>query len=178
MKRRTVLTVSGTALGVVLLLAAKPHQNVSLPIPVVAAPPQPVPSGSGSASGSGSSGASTSGASSSGSTPSGSSTSGSSTSRSAAPVSGVRSVTGGAVDTRWGPVQVKVTFNGSKITAVDVLQQPDGNDRDMEINAQAIPILTQEALAAQSATIDAVSGASYTSEGYIASLQSALDAAK
>ncbi|MHA6758019.1 FMN-binding protein [Streptacidiphilus sp. PAMC 29251] len=90
----------------------------------------------------------------------------------------VRTVTGGTVETRWGPVQVKVTLTGTKMTAVDLLQQPDGNSRDQEINSQAIPILTQEGLAAQSARIDAVSGAGYTSEGYIASLQSALDAAK
>ena len=153
--RRTVLTAGGTALGVVLLLAAKPHHNVAVAVPAVTAPEQSTGSGS-----------------SSGSSPSASSTGGTSKS------TGVRTITGGAVDTRWGPVQVKVVFNGSKITAVDVVQQPDGNPRDEEINAQAIPILTQEALAAQSANIDAVSGASYTSEGYIGSLQSALDAAK
>jgi uncharacterized protein with FMN-binding domain len=164
--RRTVLTAGGTALGVVLLLAAKPHHTVAVAVPTVTAPKQ---QSTGSASG-GSSGGST--GSTSGSSPSASSTGGTSKS------TGVRTVTGGAVDTRWGPVQVKVTLNGSKITAIDVVQQPDGNPRDQEINSQAIPILTQEALAAQSANIDAVSGASYTSEGYIGSLQSALDAAK
>ena len=157
--RRTALTAGGTALGVVLLLAAKPHHTVAVAVPAVTAPEQST--GSGSSTGS-----------SSGSSPGASSTGGASKS------TGVRTITGGAVDTRWGPVQVKVTFNGSKITAVDVVQEPDGNPRDEEINAQAIPILTQEALAAQSASIDAVSGASYTSEGYIGSLQSALNAAK
>jgi uncharacterized protein with FMN-binding domain len=72
-------------------------------------------------------------------------------------------------------VQVKVTFSGSTITAIDVLQSPDSNGRDMEINQRALPILEQEALASQSANIDTVSGATYTSEGYIQSLQSAID---
>ncbi len=84
-------------------------------------------------------------------------------------------VTGNAVDTRYGPVQVKVTFSGTTITAVETVQSPNGNGRDVEINDQALPILQQEALASQSANIDTVSGATYTSEGYIQSLQSAID---
>ncbi|WP_042395377.1 FMN-binding protein [Streptacidiphilus carbonis] len=161
--RRTVLTAGGTALGVALLLAAKPHHSVAVAVPAVTAPEQQSTTGASSGTSSGAS---------SGKSPGASSSAGTTKS------TGVRSITGGSVDTRWGPVQVKVTFNGSKITAIDVVQQPDGNPRDQEINSQAIPILTQEALAAQSANIDAVSGASYTSEGYIGSLQSALDAAK
>jgi uncharacterized protein with FMN-binding domain len=136
--RRIAVTAAGTALGVVLLLAAKPHHTVTVATPGAAA---------GQASGGGS-------------------------------AAGVHSVTGGAVETVWGPVQLKVTFDGTKLTAVDVLQQPDGTPRDFEINSEALPILTKEALAAQSAHIDAVSGATYTSQGYIGSLQSALDAAK
>ena len=88
---------------------------------------------------------------------------------------GTTTITGQAVDTRYGPVQVKVTFSGTTITAVDTVQAPDGNGRDIEINDQALPILQQEALASQSANIDTVSGATYTSEGYIQSLQSAID---
>jgi uncharacterized protein with FMN-binding domain len=60
---------------------------------------------------------------------------------------------------------------------VETVQLPDSNPRDIEINSSAVPILTQEALAAQSAQIDTVSGATYTSEGYTQSLQSALDKA-
>ncbi|GAA0977472.1 FMN-binding protein [Acrocarpospora macrocephala] len=86
-------------------------------------------------------------------------------------------VEGDSVDTRWGPVQVAISVAGGKITAIDVLRAPDGNRRDIEINDRALPILTQEALAAQSASIDTVSGATYTSEGYIGSLQSAIDRA-
>ncbi|WP_433800763.1 FMN-binding protein [Actinomycetospora sp. CA-084318] len=86
-------------------------------------------------------------------------------------------VTGAAADTRWGPVQVRVTVASGRITAVDVVQQPDSNGRDEEINAQAVPELVSETLQAQSAQVDAVSGATYTSEGYVQSLQSALDQA-
>ena len=86
-------------------------------------------------------------------------------------------VTGAAADTRWGPVQVKVTLASGKITAVDVVREPDSNGRDQEINAEAVPQLVQETLQAQSAQIDMVSGATYTSDGYVTSLQSALDQA-
>lgn len=86
-------------------------------------------------------------------------------------------VTGTTAQTQWGPVQLQLTVTGGKITAVTALQLPSGNGRDVEINDQAVPILVQETLAAQSARIDSVSGATYTSEGYLTSLQSALDQA-
>jgi uncharacterized protein with FMN-binding domain len=90
---------------------------------------------------------------------------------------GSGTVTGPAVDTRWGAVQVEVTLNNGKITAVTVPRSPDGNGRDRQINARALPILVQETLDAQSADIDTVSGATVTSEGYAKSLQAALDEA-
>ena len=68
-----------------------------------------------------------------------------------------------------------VTFSGSTITALKTLQAPDRDGRDVEINSQALPLLEQEVLASQSANIDTVSGATYTSEGYIQSVQSAID---
>jgi uncharacterized protein with FMN-binding domain len=86
-------------------------------------------------------------------------------------------VTGAVASTRWGPVQVQVAVSGGKITSVQVVQQPEGNRRDEEINASAVPTLVQETLDAQSAKIDMVSGATVTSEGYLQSLQSALDQA-
>ena len=92
-----------------------------------------------------------------------------------AAASATKTVTGTAVDTRYGPVQVKVTFSGTTITAVDTVQYPSESGRDVEINSQALPILQQETLSKQSAQIDTVSGATYTSEGYIQSLQSAID---
>ena len=88
-----------------------------------------------------------------------------------------QTVTGPAVDTRYGPVQVQVTVDGGALTDVAVLQYPAGDHRDEEINGYALPILVEETIAAQSAQIDMVSGATYTSEGYVQSLQSALDQA-
>ncbi|ANF33407.1 FMN-binding protein [Leifsonia xyli] len=110
------------------------------------------------------------------STSSGDATTPSSTpSPSASASTATTTVTGDAVDTRYGAVQVEVTFSGTTITAVRTVQSPSGNGRDIEINDQALPILQQEALQSQSANIDTVSGATYTSEGYIQSLQSAID---
>jgi uncharacterized protein with FMN-binding domain len=86
-------------------------------------------------------------------------------------------VTGAAADTRWGPVQVQITVADGSITDVSVVQYPTSNGKDQEINARALPILIQETLKAQSASIDMVSGATYTSDGYVSSLQSALDQA-
>src|SRR3954463_185101 len=86
-------------------------------------------------------------------------------------------VTGAAADTRWGPVQVQITVADGSITDVSVVQYPTSNGKDQEINARALPILIQETLKAQSASIDMVSGATYTSDGYVTSLQSALDQA-
>lgn len=91
--------------------------------------------------------------------------------------SSTKTVTGDAVDTRWGPVQVQVTVTDGKVTAAQAVVYPQNNPRDQEINAYAVPTLNQEAVDAGSASIDMVSGATYTSEGYISSLQSALDKA-
>jgi uncharacterized protein with FMN-binding domain len=96
----------------------------------------------------------------------------------AAPGAGTGStVTGSVAQTRWGPVQVTITVADGRITDVAVPQYPDGNGKDQQINASALPVLTQETISAQSADIDMVSGATVTSEGYVRSLQSALDQA-
>lgn len=84
-------------------------------------------------------------------------------------------VTGTAVQTRYGPVQVAVTFDGSTITNVVTVQAPGGERESVQINAKATPILAEEVLQAQSATIDTVSGATYTSDAYRTSVQSAID---
>jgi uncharacterized protein with FMN-binding domain len=86
-------------------------------------------------------------------------------------------VTGAVAQTRWGPVQVQITVENGRITGVTVPQYPDGNGRDRQINDVALPELVQETLSAQSADIDMVSGATVTSDGYLESLQSALDQA-
>ena len=85
--------------------------------------------------------------------------------------------TGDSTSTRWGPVQVEITVTDSRVTDVSVPVSPSGNQRDVEINDRALPVLVQETLAAQSADIDMVSGATVTSDGYLTSLQSALDQA-
>jgi uncharacterized protein with FMN-binding domain len=85
--------------------------------------------------------------------------------------------TGQSTDTRWGPVQVRITVSGGRITAAEAIDYPMNNGRDQQINQYAIPQLQNETLQAQSAQIDMVSGATYTSEGYLQSLQSALDQA-
>ncbi|MDX3770914.1 FMN-binding protein [Streptomyces sp. NBC_01707] len=90
---------------------------------------------------------------------------------------GTGTFTGDPIDTQYGAVQVAAVLSKGKIISVKVLQAPDQNGRDQQIAAYALPRLTQEAIGAQSAHIDAVSGASYTSQGYIQSLQSALDQA-
>jgi uncharacterized protein with FMN-binding domain len=89
----------------------------------------------------------------------------------------ITTYTGSVAQTRWGPVQVKITVQGGKLTKVTILQQPNGNRRDAEINDFAVPILINSSLRAQSADIDMVSGATVTSEGYVQSLQAALDEA-
>ena len=89
----------------------------------------------------------------------------------------VRTLTGDAFDARYGLLQVQVTMRGKTITDVTELQAPNSHQRSIEINQQAEPLLRQEALQAQSAQIDIVSGATYTSQAYAQSLQSALDQA-
>jgi uncharacterized protein with FMN-binding domain len=86
-------------------------------------------------------------------------------------------VTGPVVQVRWGQVQVRATLAAGRITAVDVLRTPDENAHDRQVNAAAVPVLVRETLAAQSTRIDMVSGATYTSGGYVRSLQAALDRA-
>lgn len=90
--------------------------------------------------------------------------------------SGSGTVTGDAADTQYGPVQVRLTVSGGKITGAEAVQAPKGGQSD-QITADAVPRLNQAAVSAGTADIDAVSGATYTSAGYKKSLQSALDKA-
>jgi uncharacterized protein with FMN-binding domain len=153
--KRAVLAVVSTLTGLVLLLSFKTH-------PVTTSTALPVTSSL----------SSTSSASGATSTPSPTSTA----SPTSTPVT-TKTLTGDAVDTRWGPVQVQITVTGGKVTAAQAVVYPQGNPRDQEINAYAIPTLNSEAVAAGSASIDMVSGATFTSQGYLSSLQSALDKA-
>lgn len=88
-----------------------------------------------------------------------------------------RTVDGPVVANDYGDVQVRVVLNGSKIVDVKALQLPYDRSRSARISQEAEPLLRQEALRAQSANIDLISGASYTSESYAESLQGALDKA-
>lgn len=84
----------------------------------------------------------------------------------------------GVADTnRWGTVQVQIVVSGGLLTDVEVLSYPDSDRKSVRINESALPTLTAEAIAAQDANIDSVSGATYTWQSYTISLQSALDAA-
>jgi FMN-binding domain len=139
-------------------------------------PGGPSASGSGS-SGSGSTGSGSSGRASPvpatpGPTAPGSGSSGGTTSG----TSGTRTITGPTVDMRWGPVQVSVTLKGRQLVDITAIQMPVGG-RSGRISGYVEPILHSEALQAQSAQIDGVSGATYTSQAYAQSLQAALDSA-
>jgi uncharacterized protein with FMN-binding domain len=146
--RRVILAVAGTITGLVLLLGFKTQS----PTATASTPAAIAPGTSSSTSGD------TTGSTSTGSTSSGSKT-----------------VTGTSADTRYGPVQVKITVVDGKITSAQAIDYPQNDPRDQEINSVAIPQLQQETINASSANIDQVSGATYTSQGYIQSLQSALD---
>jgi uncharacterized protein with FMN-binding domain len=84
-------------------------------------------------------------------------------------------IVGSSVQTRYGPVQVSVTFSAGRIADVQALQVPGGHRESEQINARATPILAREVVAAQSSQIDTVSGATYTSAAYAESVQSAID---
>ncbi|MGS2586879.1 FMN-binding protein [Streptomyces hebeiensis] len=102
---------------------------------------------------------------------------GAGTSVGAAGAAGGQTVLGEAVNTQYGPVQVRVTVTDGKITQAEAVQAPNSDARSQSITANAVPTLNQAALTTQNAQVDAVSGASYTSKGYQESLQSALDKA-
>ena len=159
--KRVLLSITGTVLGLVALLSFKSHGH-----PIGASgklPSAALPAGS------------------SPSTPK-STTPGTSApprpgshTSAAAPAS--RTIAGDAVQTQYGVVQVQVVVSGTKISNVSFLQLTAYDGRSQQINSEAAPILLQETLSAQSANIDTVSGASYTTAGYVQSLQSALDKA-
>jgi len=156
--RRVVLALGGTIAGLVMLLSFRTHMGSTAVAGV---------SGSGGTAGSG------------GSTSSGSSSAGAAAAAPVSAGSGTGTVlTGDVIMTGYGPTQVQVTVNTGKIVKVTVLQHTDDGVNSQMIDGRALPLLNQETLTAQSAKINAVSGASYTSAGYAKSLQSALDKAQ
>jgi uncharacterized protein with FMN-binding domain len=150
--RRVILAVTATIAGLVALLSFKSHA------PTLAAA-------------TGTTGGSSTSSSSSSSVP------GEFPTGSAAPklTAGQSTLTGHVANTVYGPVQIQLVVQDSKIVKVAILEQPTNTIHDIQIGEFAFPRLISETLTAQNAKIDAVSGASYTSAGYIASLQSALD---
>ncbi|HEY2298395.1 MAG TPA: FMN-binding protein [Jatrophihabitans sp.] len=157
--KRVLAALFGTVTGLIFLLDFKSHPASVASVPVATSPVQP-------------------GTSSSSSTGSSSPASSNRTSSGTAKRARTASYTGDSVDTQYGPVQVRITVSGGKVTAAQAVVYPTEDPRDQQINAYAIPTLNQEAVAAaRSAQIDMVSGATYTSDGYIQSLQSALDKA-
>ena len=148
--RRVILAVTGTIAGLVALLSFKSHS-----------PTVPVASTSGTGSNSSSSSART--------------IPGEFQSAVGTLTTGETTVTGKVANTVYGPVQIELVVKSHKIVKVAVLEQPTNTIHDIQIGEFAFPKLISETLTAQGAKIDAVSGASYTSSGYIASLQSAVD---
>lgn len=99
------------------------------------------------------------------------------TTATATPTPVTATYTGTAVDTRFGSVQVQVTVTDGAITDVTALKLTDTDRKSVQISNRAAPILRDEVLAAQSANVSNVSGATYTAQAYLASVQSALDQA-
>ena len=160
--RRAIITIGSTVAGLAALLAFKSHPVADAS---AAATPAATPTPTLATGHSGVDGA-------------GKTTSASPPARSSAPASETtRTLTGTVANTQHGPMQVQVVLTGKQITKVNVLQRTDDGQESVQIDSFAIPKLTSETLTAQSARIDAVSGATYTSAGYIQSLQSALDKA-
>jgi uncharacterized protein with FMN-binding domain len=149
--RRVILAVTGTIAGLVALLSFKTH-----------APSLSAAATSGTSGGSASAPSSVPGE-----FPTGS--------QAANLPAGETAFTGHVANTVYGPVQVQLIVRKNEIIKVAILQQPTNTIHDIQIGQFAFPELISETLKAQSAKIDAVSGASYTSAGYIQSLQNALD---
>ena len=164
--RRVVLAVTGTVAGLVAQLSFKSH--------VPSVPVAATTGGSGGSSSSSPSSSSGGQAASGGQTTTvpGEFPQGSLAKNLPA---GETAVDGNVASTSYGPVQIQLIERNSKIVKVAVLEQPANTLHDIQIGAFAFPKLISETLAAQNGKIDAVSGASYTSAGYIQSLQSALD---
>ncbi len=162
--RRAILTLGGTAAGLAALFSFKTHSLAG-----VAALGTPSTPGTASAAPMGGSGSTMTAPSHMGSHMA--------TKKAGMGMTASRTLTGAVENTQYGPMQVQVTLTGTKITKITVLQHTNDGAESAQIDSTALPKLTAEALAAQSARIDAVSGASYTSSGYTQSLQSALDKA-
>ncbi|HWG74490.1 MAG TPA: FMN-binding protein [Acidimicrobiales bacterium] len=167
--RRAIAATAGTVVGLTALLGYKSAGTVKSSH-VAVAPPSTSPSPPGSSTTAPSTTQPSPTTTSSGGTGTTPPTATPSTTVRAAP----RSFTGEDVQYRYGDIQIRVTMIGGKITSIDVPQEGATDPRSQSINSQAVPILTQEALAAQNLQFDVVSGATYTSDAFAQALQSAL----
>ena len=191
--RRIVYAVGGTVAGLATLITLKAQTGTSAVSTMVAggagasaaggATAGAGTSGTGTVNGSGGSGGTTGtgaasgtgGAGGTGATGNtgGNAPSGSSPAQGA--TSGTQVINGNVANTAYGPVQIQLTLTNHRIVKVTILQQPTATAHDLQIGQFAFPQLESETFSAQSAKIDAVSGATYSSGGYIQSLQSAID---
>ena len=179
--RRVALAIAGTVAGLVVLLTFKSHTGtsaVSAAPAGTAGPGGSVGTSSRAGTTNGAGGTAPSGAA-SGTSGGGSAPSGGSASPGTAPgqgdAAGARIITGNVANTIYGPVQIQAAVKAGKIIKVTILQQPSTTAHDLQIGAFAFPQLEAETISAQGDKIDMVSGATYTSVGYIQSLQSAID---
>ena len=167
--RRAAPAIIATVIGLGALASFKTTHASRLTTKPISGVTRPPTAGAPPSSGAGSGGTATPSA-----------TSGTTAPASTAPAAAsgaTRTIDGDPVDNRFGTVQVRVTLQGKAITAIEALQMPYDHARSAYISQQAEPMLRQEALQAQSAQIDIIGGATYTSESYAQSLQSALDKA-
>ena len=146
--RRVILAAVSTVAALVLLLSFKTHGTTSLASPPAVVVPSATPASVASAA-----------------------APATTTTKDKSRATTTRTFTGDSVDTRYGPVQVAITVTNGKLTAVNAIDYPQHDPRDEQINSYAIPQLDKEALAAGSAKIDSVSGATFTTDGYVSSLQ-------
>ena len=168
--KRILLAVTGTVMGLVALLSFKTHPQTAGAAGTLPSAGLPVASSTAAPSG----GVATTSAP---PTPGRTAASGSTPAATSTAPAATRTIAGQTVQTRYGTVQVQVVVSGKKIENVSFLQLTADDPHSQEINDQAGPMLLQATLSAQSAHIDVISGATYTSDGYLQSLQSALDQA-
>jgi uncharacterized protein with FMN-binding domain len=163
---RAAVTLAATAIGVVLLFSFRtpPAAPIATLTPSSISSSSPTPSPTATPSGAPPSGGASP-------TP---------TATPAPAANGLKSgsFTGQTYTNPYGNVQVQVVISGGKITSVKTIQYPNGHQQSVFINSQALPLLEQEVLKAQSAQINIIGGATFTSQGYAQSVQSALDAAR